>query len=63
MKTAHRLLLLGALSMTTFPALAFSLDSGMIGQIAPLLLQYFGQQGVQGTVLHRQGGLWGVSGA
>ena len=26
MKTAHRLLLLGALSMTTFPALAFSLS-------------------------------------
>ena len=42
---------------------ALGMDSGMIGQIAPLLLQYFGQQGVQGTLLNSLGGLWGVSGA
>lgn len=42
---------------------ALGMDSGMIGQIAPLLLQYFGQQGVQGALLNSLGGLWGVSGA
>lgn len=42
---------------------ALGMDSGMIGQIAPLLLQYFGQQGVQGALLNSLGSVWGVSGA
>ena len=42
---------------------ALGMDSGMIGQIAPLLLQYFGQQGVQGAWLNSLGSVWGVSGA
>ena len=41
---------------------ALGMDSGMIGQIAPLLLQYFGQQGVQGALLNSLGSVWGVSG-
>ena len=42
---------------------ALGMDSSMIGQIAPLLLQYFGQQGVQGSLLNSLGSVWGVSGA
>ena len=42
---------------------ALGMDSGMIGQIAPLLLQYFGQHGVQGALLNSLGSVWGVSGA
>ena len=36
------------------------MDSGMIGQFAPLLLQYFGQQGVGASLLSSLGGVWGV---
>jgi hypothetical protein len=39
---------------------ALGMDSGMIGQFAPLLLQYFGQQGVGDSLLSSLGGLWGV---
>ena len=39
---------------------ALGMDSGMIGQFAPLLLQYFGQQGVGGSLLNSLGGVWGV---
>lgn len=42
---------------------ALGMDSSMIGQIAPLLLQYFGQQGVQGSLLNSLGSVWGLSGA
>lgn len=32
----------------------------MIGQFAPVLLQYLGQQGVGGSLLNSLGGIWGV---
>ena len=32
----------------------------MIGQFAPLILQYFGQQGVGGSLLQSLGGIWGA---
>ncbi|MBX9754061.1 MAG: DUF2780 domain-containing protein [Pseudomonadaceae bacterium] len=52
-------------NVNSLPALnqAFSslgMDSSMIGKFAPLLLQYLGQQGVQGSLLSSLGGLWGV---
>ena len=39
---------------------ALGMDSGMIGQFAPVLLQYFGQQGVGGSLLQSLGGIWGA---
>jgi len=39
---------------------ALGMDSGMIGQFAPVLLQYLGQQGVGGSLLNSLGGIWGV---
>ncbi|MGH8435132.1 MAG: DUF2780 domain-containing protein [Pseudomonas sp.] len=39
---------------------ALGMDSGMIGQFAPLLLQFLGQQGVAGSLLGNLGSLWGV---
>ncbi|RJG12344.1 DUF2780 domain-containing protein [Pseudomonas cavernicola] len=39
---------------------ALGMDGGMIGQFAPLLLQYLGQQGVAGSLLGNLGSLWGV---
>jgi Protein of unknown function VcgC/VcgE (DUF2780) len=41
---------------------ALGMDSGMIGQFAPLLLQYLGQQGVGGSLLNSLGGIWGAGG-
>ncbi|EIK98657.1 hypothetical protein PMM47T1_01425 [Pseudomonas sp. M47T1] len=38
------------------------MDSGMVGQFAPVILQYLGQQGVGGTLLKSLGGIWGVGG-
>src|SRR3990167_3678819 len=43
-------------NVNSLPALnqafsALGMDSSMIGKFAPLLLQYFGQQGVQGSLL------------
>ncbi|MFJ9990609.1 DUF2780 domain-containing protein [Pseudomonas putida] len=38
---------------------ALGMDSGMIGQFAPLILQYLGQQGVGGSLLQNLGSLWG----
>ena len=43
---------------TAFSALG--MDSGMVGQFAPILLQYLGQQGVGGTLLKSLGSIWGV---
>ena len=34
------------------------MDTGMIGQFAPLLLQYLGQQGIAGSLLQNLGSLW-----
>jgi hypothetical protein len=39
---------------------ALGMDSGMIGQFAPLLLQYLGQQGVAGSLLNSLSGVWGI---
>jgi hypothetical protein len=41
---------------TAFKALG--LDTGMIGQFAPLILQYLGQQGIAGSLLQNLGNLW-----
>ncbi|WP_416427237.1 DUF2780 domain-containing protein [Pseudomonas sp. App30] len=38
------------------------MDSSMVGQFAPVILQYLGQQGVGGTLLKSLGGIWGVGG-
>ena len=34
---------------------ALGMDSGMIGQFAPMILQYLGQQGVAGKLLQQPG--------
>ncbi|ANY90368.1 MULTISPECIES: DUF2780 domain-containing protein [Pseudomonas] len=34
------------------------MDTGMIGQFAPLILQYLGQQGLAGSLLQNLGNLW-----
>ncbi|CAN1605419.1 DUF2780 domain-containing protein [Pseudomonas mediterranea] len=39
---------------------ALGMDSGMIGQFAPVILQYLGQQGVASTLLQNLGGIWGT---
>ncbi|WP_223485497.1 DUF2780 domain-containing protein [Pseudomonas sp. A-RE-19] len=39
---------------------ALGMDSGMIGQFAPVILQYLGQQGVAGSLLQNLGGIWGA---
>ncbi|MCU1749266.1 DUF2780 domain-containing protein [Pseudomonas sp. 6D_7.1_Bac1] len=41
---------------------ALGMDSGMVGQFAPILLQYLGQQGVGGSLLNSLGGIWGAGG-
>ncbi|AIZ34558.1 DUF2780 domain-containing protein [Pseudomonas sp. K1(2024)] len=37
---------------------ALGMDTGMIGQFAPLILQYLGQQGVAGSLLQNLSSLW-----
>ncbi|NIE77085.1 DUF2780 domain-containing protein [Pantoea sp. Ap-967] len=37
---------------------ALGMDTGMIGQFAPLILQYLGQQGIAGSLLQNLGSLW-----
>jgi hypothetical protein len=39
---------------------ALGMDSGMVGQFAPVILQYLGQQGVGGSLLESLGGIWGA---
>ncbi|WP_053213223.1 DUF2780 domain-containing protein [Pseudomonas sp. Q12-87] len=39
---------------------ALGMDSGMIGQFAPVILQYLGQQGVGSSLLQNLGGIWGA---
>ncbi|MDZ3994948.1 hypothetical protein PspTeo4_38104 [Pseudomonas sp. Teo4] len=41
---------------TAFKALG--MDTGMIGQFAPLILSYLGQQGIAGSLLQNLGSLW-----
>jgi hypothetical protein len=38
---------------------ALGMDTGMIGQFAPIILQYLGQQGVASSLLQNLGGIWG----
>ena len=42
---------------------ALGMDAGLVGQFAPILLQYLGNQGVGGQLLQSLGGIWGVGGA
>ena len=42
---------------------ALGMDSGMVGQFAPLILQYLGQQGVGGSLLQSLSGIWGATGS
>jgi len=37
---------------------ALGMDTGMIGQFAPLILQYLGQQGIAASLLQNLGSLW-----
>lgn len=39
---------------------ALGMDSSMIGQFAPVILQYLGQQGVASSLLQNLGGIWGA---
>lgn len=39
---------------------ALGMDSGMVGQFAPVILEYLGKQGVGGTLLKSLGSIWGV---
>lgn len=39
---------------------ALGMDTGMIGQFAPVILQYLGQQGVGGSLLSSLGYIWGA---
>ncbi|WP_085586785.1 MULTISPECIES: DUF2780 domain-containing protein [unclassified Pseudomonas] len=39
---------------------ALGMDSGMVGQFAPVLLQFLGQQGVGGPLLQSLGSIWGT---
>ncbi len=38
------------------------MDSALVGQFAPLLLQYLSNQGVEGSLLQGLAGVWGVGG-
>lgn len=42
---------------------ALGMDSSMVSQFAPLILQYLGQQGAGGTALQSLGSLWGATGS
>ncbi|MNN24625.1 hypothetical protein D3C81_1380640 [compost metagenome] len=42
---------------------ALGMGAGLVGQFAPILLQFLGSQGVAGTLLQSLGGIWGVPGA
>lgn len=39
---------------------ALGMNSGMVGQFAPVILQYLGGQGVAGSTLSSLGSIWGV---
>ena len=42
---------------------ALGMEAGLVGQFAPILLQYLGNQGVGGQLLQSLGSIWGVGGA
>jgi ascorbate-specific PTS system EIIC-type component UlaA len=39
---------------------ALGMDSGMVGQFVPVILQYLGQQGASGSALSALSGVWGA---
>lgn len=39
---------------------ALGMDSGMVGQFVPVILQYLGQQGASGSALSALGSVWGA---
>ncbi len=39
---------------------ALGMDSGMVGQFVPVILQYLGQQGASGSALQALSGVWGA---
>ncbi|AMB83868.1 hypothetical protein AWM79_00495 [Pseudomonas agarici] len=39
---------------------ALGMNSGMVGQFAPIILQYLGDQGVSGPLLQSLSGIWGA---
>ncbi len=39
---------------------ALGMDSGMVGQFAPVILQYLGGQGANTSVLGKLAGIWGA---
>jgi len=41
---------------------SLGMNSSMVGQFAPVILQYLGQQGVGGTALKSLGSIWGAGG-
>ncbi|KAA0950212.1 MULTISPECIES: DUF2780 domain-containing protein [unclassified Pseudomonas] len=43
---------------TAFSALG--MDSGMVGQFAPVILKYLGDQGIGGSLLQNLSGIWGA---
>ncbi|WP_369293631.1 DUF2780 domain-containing protein [Klebsiella pneumoniae] len=45
---------------TAFSALG--MDSGMVGQFAPVILQYLGSQGASTSVLGKLAQAWGTGG-
>jgi len=42
---------------------ALGMGVGLVGQFAPILLQFLGNQGVAGSLLQSLGGIWGVPAA
>jgi hypothetical protein len=38
------------------------MDSSMVSQFVPLILQYLGQQGARGSALQSLGSVWGAKG-
>jgi hypothetical protein len=41
---------------------AMGMDSNMVGQFVPVILQYLGQQGASGSALSALSGVWGAGG-
>lgn len=41
---------------------ALGMNSSMVGQFVPVILQYLGQQGASGSVLQSLGSVWGAGG-
>jgi hypothetical protein len=41
---------------------ALGMDSSMVGQFVPVIMQYLGQQGASGSALKALGGVWGAGG-